>query len=240
MNGCTFTNTSGKQGGGIALSNTNAQKGEINGCTFDRCTATNQGGGIFAAALELIIDDYTDAETGETVHTEVKNCTASNEGGGIYQTRNASGSSLSIRNAVITGNQTKNGSKNGGGVYAYSHSLTIEDSDISRNTAAGNGGGVWFDVDNDTNRAKLKLTIKGSTIDGNTSNVNPQIQKLLRMIMSSIAGNNEDEKMKRESKRLFKEVQITMDETNQVAKKVELIEKNGDITTIEFTNVVTK
>ena len=77
-------------------------------------------------------------------------------------------------------------------------------------------------------------------IDGNTSNVNPQIQKLLRMIMSSIAGNNEDEKMKRESKRLFQDVQITMDETNQVAKKVELIEKNGDLTTIEFTNVVTK
>lgn len=77
-------------------------------------------------------------------------------------------------------------------------------------------------------------------IDGNISNVNPQIQKLLRMIMSSIAGNNEDEKMKRESKRLFKDVQITMDETNQVAKKVELIEKNGDLTTIEFTNVVTK
>jgi outer membrane lipoprotein-sorting protein len=77
-------------------------------------------------------------------------------------------------------------------------------------------------------------------IDGNTSNVNPQIQKLLRMIMSSIAGNNEDEKMKRESKRLFQDVQITMDETNQVAKRVDLIEKNGDLTTIEFTNVVTK
>ncbi len=77
-------------------------------------------------------------------------------------------------------------------------------------------------------------------VDGQNSNVNPQIQKLLRMIMSSIAGNNEDEKMKRESKRLFKDVQITMDDTGQVAKKVELTEKNGDITTIEFTNVVTR
>ncbi len=194
VNGCTFTNTSGKQGGGIALSNTNAQKGEINGCTFDRCTATNQGGGIFAAALELIIDDYTDAETGKTVHTEVKNCTASNEGGGIYQTRNASGSSLSIRNAVITGNQTKNGSKNGGGVYAYSHSLTIEDSAISRNTASGNGGGVWFDVDNDTNRAKLKLTIKGSTIDVNTSNGNGGgIYTLAKTVTISASDTKRDE-----------------------------------------------
>ena len=78
-------------------------------------------------------------------------------------------------------------------------------------------------------------------IDGNKSNVNPQVQKLLRMIMSSIAGNNqEDEKMQRESKRLFKSVTITMDEDNEVAKRVEMIEKNGDVTIIEFDHVVKK
>lgn len=76
-------------------------------------------------------------------------------------------------------------------------------------------------------------------INGTKSNVNPQIQKLLRMIMASIAGNSqEDEKMQRESKRLFKTVNITMDERNEVAKRVELIEKNGDVTLIEFKNVV--
>lgn len=76
-------------------------------------------------------------------------------------------------------------------------------------------------------------------INGTKSNVNPQIQKLLRMIMASIAGNSqEDEKMQRESKRLFKAVNITMDERNEVAKRVELIEKNGDLTLIEFKNVV--
>lgn len=78
-------------------------------------------------------------------------------------------------------------------------------------------------------------------IDGNKSNVNPQIQKLLRMIMSSIAGNSqEDERMQRESKRLFKSVTITMDEANEVAKRVEMIEKNGDVTVIEFDHVVKK
>lgn len=76
-------------------------------------------------------------------------------------------------------------------------------------------------------------------INGTKSNVNPQIQKLLRMIMASIAGNSqEDEKMQRESQRLFKAVNITMDERNEVAKRVELIEKNGDVTLIEFKNVV--
>lgn len=78
-------------------------------------------------------------------------------------------------------------------------------------------------------------------IDGKKSNVNPQIQKLLRMIMASIAGNSqEDETMQRESKRLFKTVQITMDEKNEVAKRVEMIEKNGDVTIIEFDHVVKK
>ena len=57
--------------------------------------------------------------------------------------------------------------------------------------------------------------------------------------MASIAGNSqEDERMQRESKRLFKAVNITMDERQEVAKRVELIEKNGDVTLIEFKNVV--
>lgn len=78
-------------------------------------------------------------------------------------------------------------------------------------------------------------------IDGEQSNVNPQIQKLLRMIMASVAGNSADDpKLQRESKRLFREVNIVMDEAGEVARRVELIEKNGDTTTIEFTNVVTQ
>lgn len=78
-------------------------------------------------------------------------------------------------------------------------------------------------------------------MDGQKSNVNPQIQNLLRMIMASVAGEGSDDaKLQKESKRLFKSVSITMDETNHVAQRVELVEKNGDTTVIEFTNVVTK
>ena len=78
-------------------------------------------------------------------------------------------------------------------------------------------------------------------IDGDKSNVNPQIQKLLRMIMTSVSsGRQDDAQMQRESKRLFRSVQIIMDEQTNVAKRVELVEKNGDKTIIEFTNVVTK
>ena len=78
-------------------------------------------------------------------------------------------------------------------------------------------------------------------IDGDRTNVNPQVQKLLRMIMASIAAEGKtDGKMERESKKLFQSVIVRMDEETHIAKQVELIEKNGDTTIIEFKNVVAK
>lgn len=78
-------------------------------------------------------------------------------------------------------------------------------------------------------------------IDGKQSNVNPQVQRLLRMIMASIAGENtQDERMQRESQKLFRSVHVTMDEKKHAAQRVEMIEKNGDTTIIEFKNVTVK
>jgi len=75
--------------------------------------------------------------------------------------------------------------------------------------------------------------------DGKNSNVHPQVQGLLRMIMASIAGTAQDNKqMQRESKRLFRSINVIMDETNEVAQRVEMVEKNGDQTIIEFNHVV--
>lgn len=78
-------------------------------------------------------------------------------------------------------------------------------------------------------------------VNGAKSNVNEQVQRLLRMIMASIANNGEvDAQTQRESKKIFQSIDIIMDEKTQVAKKVEMIEKNGDRTIIEFTNVIVK
>lgn len=78
-------------------------------------------------------------------------------------------------------------------------------------------------------------------VDGNNSNVNPQVQRLLRMIMAAIAGEGEvDDKAQKESRKLFQSVNVVMDESGRVAQRVELVEKNGDTTLIEFTNVVTE
>lgn len=78
-------------------------------------------------------------------------------------------------------------------------------------------------------------------VNGEQSNVNPQVQRLLRMIMSSISGEaNDDAKTMREVKKMFRTMNITMDEQTGVAQRVEMVEKNGDTTIIEFTHVLTK
>ena len=78
-------------------------------------------------------------------------------------------------------------------------------------------------------------------MNGQESNVSPQIQNLLRMIMASISGAEEsDDKLRRESKKLFRSVNVIMDEQRKVAQRVELIDKNGDTTIIVFSNVVTR
>ena len=88
------------------------------------------------------------------------------------------------------------------------------------------------------------------------ANVNPQIQQLLRIIVSSISAESFKESKdfevqqtgsvytltpkKSEYKRVFRSVRITIDSRTRIAKRVEMTEKNGDITIIEFTNVVTR
>lgn len=76
-------------------------------------------------------------------------------------------------------------------------------------------------------------------MNGEQTNVNPQLQRMLKMIMASISGEAQnDAKLQREMKKMFREVNITMDDTGEVAKRVELVEQNGDITVIKFSNVI--
>ncbi len=93
-------------------------------------------------------------------------------------------------------------------------------------------------------------------LDGKQSNVNPQIQRLLQMIMQSVSGANLQPSQdfdgqqsgnvytltprKREYKHMFRNIVITLDPATQIAQKVHLHETNGNDTLIEFHNVVTK
>ena len=192
VNDCTFTNTSGAQGGGIAMSNTNAKEGKVYGCTFDRCTASNQGGGFYCVAIKVEIGDYTYPvgqapttagagsyirdENGNIIgrHTEIKNCTSSNEGGGVYHARNDNKSSLTVENATVSGNQIRNSSKNGGGIYTNARKVVIEGSTITDNKCTNLGGGVYANpqgvysnnADKDFHN-KIRMIVSDSTISRN-------------------------------------------------------------------------
>ena len=197
--GCTFERNTANQGGGIYGKPDQLIIGDgyYYLDSDQKAVSVLFEDGLYKDLSGNLITDEAILGSIRTRHTEIKNCTSKNEGGGIYHDKNANNTSLTITNATVSGNRTTNGSKNGGGVftncravsisgasitdntctnngggvYAYSYtSLTIADSDISRNIASVNGGGVWFDANDDTNRAKQVLTIKGSSIDGNTSN----------------------------------------------------------------------
>ena len=90
-------------------------------------------------------------------------------------------------------------------------------------------------------------------LDGEKSNVSPQVKRLLKLIMQTIACDNLqttddfEVSMKngvyyllpknRELKQFFSAIQLEIDAQTKVARKVILTEKNGDISTIVFNNI---
>lgn len=90
-------------------------------------------------------------------------------------------------------------------------------------------------------------------LDGNRTNVTPQVKRLLKLIMHTIAceklQSTDDFEVSiqdgiyhltpknRELKQFFSAIQLELDTKTKVAKKVVLTEKNGDITTIVFYNI---
>jgi outer membrane lipoprotein-sorting protein len=90
-------------------------------------------------------------------------------------------------------------------------------------------------------------------LDGEKSNVSPQVKRLLKLIMQTIACDKlqttDDFEVSvkngvyhllpknREFKQFFTNIQLEIDSTTKVAKKVVLTEKNGDVSTIVFYNI---
>lgn len=93
-------------------------------------------------------------------------------------------------------------------------------------------------------------------IDGEQTNTNPQIKRLLQMIMTTIAGESINDTnhfevqqegnrytlmpKRRELKQMFQTIILTLHPETQIAEQVVLIEKNGDRSTIQFHAVQTE
>ena len=81
-------------------------------------------------------------------------------GGGVYVYQNGS---FNMKGGEIRNNQAANGSSGeGGGVYVYGGTFTMDGGTISGNTAIENGGGVYVNKDS--------FTMGDGTISGNTAN----------------------------------------------------------------------
>src|SRR5579859_6520755 len=183
--------------GALAVSGSNARRvfyisstaslpftATISGLTIrdGQAPVAQSGGGIRAAGASLILDDVA----------VISNTAATNRGGGVdFETIITNSASLTIRNSLITGNQSDRGGglatfqtggsvliqntqivsntaqSYGGGVFLY-HTLagaTIEDSTIADNTAvSSNGGGVDF-----YKASGPAVVIRRTTISGNTA-----------------------------------------------------------------------
>ncbi len=201
---CTFKNcyTTGSHnaanedtGGAICLANKYAQSLTVSGCTIDGCytTANNKaGGGIYCSADVLTIGDYdytennrtdkiptdksigifvTDA-SGHTIRrTKIANCTTKGEGGGVAHVKD--NAELRITNATISDNKT---GKTGGGVSTKAKNVTITGSTIEKNTATGNGGGVYVLPSTKTGALTLDgCAIRENVTDGKGGGVYTEI-----------------------------------------------------------------
>ena len=111
--------------------------------TVDGCYAANDGGGIFGSAnSHTLIGDST-----------IRNNTAQRDCGGICEY----GEELSVSRAIIDSNTSV--TRYAGGIGA-AHTVRIDHSTISNNTAASNGGGIF---------SNGSLTLFQTTIVGNAS-----------------------------------------------------------------------
>ena len=165
-------NTATSDGGGVYFyikDNGDLMDLTVEGCTMDTNISGGNGGGVYTIAKTVEIKAHTEG-TGEeavTTNTTISDCTTAKNGGGIYQNRDAEGSVLTISDAVISGN-TANGTGSelgGGGVYANVWNMTLTASEVSGNTAAKHGGGIYK---NSANNDRY-LKVDNSRVKNNTA-----------------------------------------------------------------------
>ena len=191
MENVTFSKCKAKQGGAFAATGNNAKTLTINGSSFDSCSASNQGGGIWTNANKVTINDYTYG--GTVTHSSFTNCQSTNEGGGIFH--NGNNSEFVMANATVNGNSTTAGSKSGGGIYTKAKTVEIIGGSISNNIAKGSGGGICQYND----RTKYSIDtffMTSTTVSGNTTTDNNTngggiytVAKVVSLTNGTISGN---------------------------------------------------
>lgn len=160
----TLQNNTAPWGPGGAIAAFDATEAGTGTVELDNCVvlgnSTPEAGGGFYITLgvPLILNATTVANNKALVSVNSGDSAASGQGGGLFFFQNASSvQSAIINGSVISGNQATD---SGGGVYTNT-GLTITSSIFRNNTSGASGGGLFFDVMDQTG------TITSGTFMGN-------------------------------------------------------------------------
>ena len=181
LRGCIFRNTQGVTGGAVAMTNSNAKRVEIYGCTFENCIATGNGGAVSAPVGTLIVgvedtelEDYQDTylnadETPKNGKNNFTDC-AANRGGGIDNPTNDA--IVTMENVDFTRCAARTG--NGGALYTQAKELSItvsitgDANTFTDCTGNGSGGAVFQNRNVDGSFVKLvNCTFTGCEANNN-------------------------------------------------------------------------
>lgn len=145
---CNFYGNTAGRGGAVVVRNTHANSlATFEDCTFNRNSATDEGGTFFVSeGAHALLDGTGVSGTGKTAATAV-----ATYGGGIYNAGN-----LTLRGGCVV-EQCNTGGYYGAGIY-NAGSLNIDGCTIQNNMTTGRGGGIW---------SCNTLNIENSTISGN-------------------------------------------------------------------------
>lgn len=135
IDGCTFRDNKGKQGGAVYLPY-EVEGSAIRNCDFRTNSASEQGGGVYAACA---VTDST------FYHND-----AGTEGGGLY----AIGNNRCFSNNAFVGNTA--GTNGGGAVVTQEHNR-FEKSMFHANKANENGGALYAPEDKDIDVADCQI-----------------------------------------------------------------------------------
>jgi len=160
---CIITSNLSEYGGAIY---SDFSSPVIINCTISDNTATGKGGGIYCEGAYYCYCEpeiswpYCVCEGPKIINCVIKDNSASS-GGAIGINRGFSVSKLLIANCTITGNYA---SEVGGGIWQYGgYCLTVTDSIITGNTAAGSdGGGIYHTSDGCSGLAVTNCTLSGN------------------------------------------------------------------------------
>jgi len=143
---------------------------QITNCLISGNASGGRGGGLYARISvgngNLTVDKTT-----------ISNNTAATGGGGAWLGDFAPGldnndgtpddGKLTIKNSVITGNRLSGANSRGGGLYLVDGNHTIQNTQISDNTALLKGGGIFVSGDQDSFKM-LAVKVSGNTTTDST------------------------------------------------------------------------